>query len=334
MGTRARLTIAAAILVVCAVAVPHAQTPDATESPDYPVYTPPGIDGQVVRRVFEDSGGNLWFGGDGVYRYDGKSLECFILEGPIGGVTAREFKEDRAGNIWLATSGGVFKYDGKTFSNLHEKHGLVHNDVWALEVDRTGVVWLGTWRGVCYFDGETFTPFEIPEAEPDPTRGVTSARIVHSIIEDSIGQIWFGTNGGAYVWDGDALTNISEKDGLCHDSVNCILEDRDGNMWFATHHNGVCRYDGETFTQMSEGEAWDLYEDSAGNIWFPEENVGLYRYDGKNYTSFNKNNGLDLDAIHDTFEDKDGRIWVSGYLGIFRLEGNAFVAVTKDGPWQ
>ena len=69
-------------------------------------------------------------------------------------------------------------------------------------------------------------------------------------------------------------------------------------------------------------------EDSAGNIWFTEENVGLYRYDGEFLTSFNKKHGLDLGAIHDTFEDIDGRIWVGGYLGVFRLEGESFVKMT------
>jgi ligand-binding sensor domain-containing protein len=52
--------------------------------------------------------------------------------------------------------------------------------------------------------------------------------------------MWFATNGGAYVYDGKSLTNISEKDGLCHNSLNDILEDKEGNFWFATHHNGVC----------------------------------------------------------------------------------------------
>jgi ligand-binding sensor domain-containing protein len=47
-------------------------------------------------------------------------------------------------------------------------------------------------------------------------------------MEDRAGNIWFATNGGAYRYDGKTLTNISEKDGLCNNSVNCILEDKDG----------------------------------------------------------------------------------------------------------
>lgn len=153
--------------------------------------------------------------------------------------------------------------------------------------DQKGNIWFGILEGVSRFDGETFHPFPIPESEPDELRGVTSAKIVHSIMEDSRGNMWFGTNGGAYIYDGTSLSNLSETDGLCHNSVNDILEDSRGQIWFATHHNGVCRWDPEqsSFTHVSQEEriegteSWSLYEDRSGNIWFPIENAGVYRYD-------------------------------------------------------
>jgi ligand-binding sensor domain-containing protein len=90
-------------------------------------------------------------------------------------------------------------------------------------------------QGVSRFDGKVFTPFAIPEAEPDYTRGVTGAKVVHCIMEDSKGRMWFGTNGGAYIYDGNSLSNLSEKDGMSDNNVNCMLEDQDGNIWFATY---------------------------------------------------------------------------------------------------
>ena len=104
-------------------------------------------------------------------------------------------------------------------------------------------------------------------------------------MEDRKGQLWFGTNGGAYIYDpaSGGLTNISEKDGLCNNAVNDILEDKNGNIWFATHHKGVCRLDETSFTHITSEdgvygtEAWSLYEDKSGNIWFPVEQFGVYR---------------------------------------------------------
>jgi ligand-binding sensor domain-containing protein len=89
-------------------------------------------------------------------------------------------------------------------------------------------------RGRLPIRRKTFSPFALPEAQPDPTRGVTSGKIVHCITVDRKGRVWFGTNGGAYVYDGKTLTNISERDGLPNNAVGSILEDKSGNIWFGT----------------------------------------------------------------------------------------------------
>ncbi len=80
-------------------------------------------------------------------------------------------------------------------------------------------------------------------------------------------------------------------------------------------------------------EAWDLYQDSAGNIWFTVERAGLYKYDGESFANFYKKQGLDSPAIQCTFQDRDGRLWAGGYLGLYRLDGESFVKVSNKGPW-
>ena len=110
-------------------------------------------------------------------------------------------------------------------------------------------------------------------------------------------------------------------------------------MWFATHHNGVCSFDGETFTRITEAdgvrgtEVWSLYEDRAGNIWFPVENAGVYRYDGRSFTNFVEAQGLHSTAIQATYEDREGRLWLGGWKGLFRYDAGSFVAVGERGPW-
>jgi ligand-binding sensor domain-containing protein len=121
--------------------------------------------------------------------------------------------------------------------------------------------------------------------------------------------------------------------------VNDILEDKKGNIWFATHYKGVCFWDGESFTQIatkerdSGTEAWSLYEDKSGQIWFPIENFGVYRYHTNSLINFNKNDGLASTAIQCIFEDKEGRLWLGGYTGLFRYDGVSFYSVGKNGPW-
>ncbi len=317
-----------------------------SETPPYPFLkldVDPALQiSAFVRRVFQDQSGNLWFGtnGDGVCRYDGDALEYFSINEGFGGVAVRGIVEDKEGNVWFGTERGLTKHDGQSFTNFTEKDGLIDNDVWSIVIDNKGEIWIGTLQGVSRFDGRVFVPFALPEAEPDPMRGVTSGKIVHSIMEDSKGNMWFGTGGGAYIYDGKSLSNLSEEDGLCHNSVNCILEDKDGNIWFATHHNGVCRWDGKSFTHFTaeDGvngtEAWNLYEDQSGHVWFPIENFGVYRYDGKSFTNFQKKQGLTSNAIQCTFEDREGRFWLGGWMGLFRYDGKSIFSVGKNGPWQ
>jgi ligand-binding sensor domain-containing protein len=333
------VSFALTLLVVTPAA---AQNGASRSDADAPASPPDEWISQFVRRIHEDRRGHMWLGtnGDGVARWNGEALEYFSLSQGFSGVAVRGIVDGPDGSVWFGTEGGLTKFDGASFTNYTKRDGLVSDDVWCLAFDRRGELWVGTLQGVCRFDGARFTPFELPEAEPDSTSGVTSARMVRSITEDRAGRLWFGTNGGAYVYDGRSLRNYSEADGLSNDNVNCILEDQNGRFWFATHHNGVCYLDGETFTAVTEAdgvegtEVWDLFMDRAGEIWFPVENAGIYRFNGKTFQRYREAEGLTTNAIQCTHQGRDGRLWFGGYHGLFRLDGDAMVAVTRGGPWR
>jgi ligand-binding sensor domain-containing protein len=309
------------------------------------VATAPDLEDQIslfVRRILQDHRGDLWMGtnGDGVLRYDGETLERFSVDRGFGGVAVRGIVEDDDGDLWFGTERGLTRYDGTTFTHYTEADGLVGHDVWSLALDDQGVLWIGTLAGVTRYHGSRFMPFDLPEVEPDWERGVASSRLVNSILQDSRGRMWFATGGGVFVQDAGVLRHFTVDDGLCGDSVNDILEDADGDFWFATHHHGVCRFDGETFTPVTEAdgvygtEVWSLTTDRAGNVWFPVEGFGVYRYDGSEFARYHRDQGLASGAIQCIYQDREGRLWCGGYMGLYRLEGDAFVNVTRDGPWR
>ena len=319
------------------------QTRDVQLRPGSPVIDvdPAAEISGVVRAVFEDSRGTLWIGGEcDLFRNDGSTVTSCEIKDDLGrGVTIMKIVEDRDGNIWCGTSGGITRIDGKSFTSFGEQHGLISRGVWSMAVDASGVMWIGTVEGVYRFDGKTFSPFPLPEAQPDPTRGVTSGKFVHCITVDRKGRVWFGTNGGAYVYDGKTLTNISELDGLPNNAVSSILEDTSGNIWFGTVHGGICRFDGNKFTNFTqqgivEGEEiWCIHEGRAGNIWFSAMQSPLYRYDGDGFTKLKEQDEVTSLAFT-ILEDSSGRLWLSGTNGLFRHDGESFVRVTKDGPWR
>lgn len=295
----------------------------------------------VVRVVFQDSRGTLWIGGEcDLFRNDGTTLTNYAIKDDQGrGVTIIRIVEDKAGSIWCGTTGGITRIDGKSFTSYGEKDGLIGRRVGCMAVDASGVMWIGTTEGVCRFDGKTFSPFALPEAQPDPTRGVTSGKFVHCITVDRKGRVWFGTNGGAYIYDGKTLTNISERDGLPNNAVGGILEDKSGNIWFGTVHGGISRFDGKDFTNFTqqgivEGkEIWCMHEGPSGNMWFSAKRSPLYRYDGNAFTKLKEQDEITSLAFT-ILEDSRGGLWISGTHGLFRHDGESFVRVTKDGPWR
>lgn len=68
--------------------------------------------------------------------------------------------------------------------------------------------------------------------------------------------------------------------------VKAILEDSQGNLWIGSHEEGVCRYDGTSFTcftisdGLSSNQVRTIQEDHKGVIWFDCGDAGVSSYDG------------------------------------------------------
>lgn len=90
----------------------------------------------------------------------------------------------------------------------------------------------------------------------------------------------------------DRTSNIFQRytveDGLSHSTVNCILQDQQGFMWFGTD-DGLNRFDGYSFKvyrndpddpdSLSHNMIMGLVEDSQGNLWIGTYGGGLDRFD-------------------------------------------------------
>jgi ligand-binding sensor domain-containing protein len=315
---------------------------------------------EYIRRIFQDKKGNLWFGtnGDGVCRYDGKTLTYFSTKEGFAGYAVRGIVEDKDGNVWFGTDGGVSKYDGKSFTNFSTKEGLSSTDVWSMYCDKSGTIWVGTSDGLCFHKpsitlktGEkAFAIFPILFADVKNPVSRFTPKLVWAVLEDKAGNLWFGTDGlGVCRYDGKSFTIFTEADGLANNNVGCILEDKKGNIWFGTRFGGVSRYDGKTFTNFATQDGlgsnfvYTILEDKTGKIWFSTLTGGVSRYDpsaalkaGKiTFTVFKNNSNLTKsNHIQSMLEDKNGKLWFGFSGGLFRFDGQSFVNITKSGPWK
>jgi len=289
----------------------------------------------------QDSKGNFWFGTQGgAFKLVGDSLlHINSIKSETGkGVTIKDIAEGKEGEIWFAHTEGISSIDGELVANYYESDGLVSGDAWSIEADSKGNIWVGTIDGVSVFDGKEFTDFELPEGKLDTTRGVSSTKIVHSILEDSKGTMWFSTNAGLISFANNRLTNVSEPLGIQTPFVNEIIENSKGEFWISTKKH-LFHLSGDTLENVTEGKltvekgAGSIAEDKKGNIWFVFNQHYLYTYDGKNLTEYQKSAENKGPVIYDMYKDQAGRLWLFGFGGAYRLEEGEFVNVTKDGPW-
>lgn len=120
------------------------------------------------------------------------------------------------------------------------------------------------------------------------------------------------------------------RDGLSHNTVNTILQDRMGFMWFGTK-DGLNRFDGTTFrvfnkenSTLRNNYVTRLFEDKEGHIWIGTD-AGLFVYNPvldtfysiENYSGYK---GGITHAITDIKEDAQHNVWFSAdYEGLYEF---------------
>jgi ligand-binding sensor domain-containing protein len=284
----------------------------------------------MVRNIMQDRNGNILIAGSNtsvfgdVFRYDGKSFTN--LTSKLGSHRFWDILEDRRGNIWFASlDSGVYYYNGKSFQHFTTTEGLANNAVMCIYEDKAGIIWFGTGGGgVSRYDGKSFRNFTTKNGLPNND--------LTTIMEDKTGKLWFGTRGEACFYDGKTFTTLIHE-GNAFNNVWSIIEDKKGNIWFGVNGgraNGLWRYDGSTFTKVSQRGVYAIVEDKKGNIWTTGEvnPVGgvwaLSRYDQKSL--YNKKPTVTEvmsrgPALLGILEANDESIWFGSLYGVYRYDG-------------
>lgn len=135
-----------------------------------------------------------------------------------------------------------------------------------------------------------------------------------------------------------SFVHLNRGQGLSQGTVNCILQDHQGFLWFGTDRGGLDRYDGHRFTVFRHGSGGPaalggdtistLLEDHRGTLWIGQDGGGLARLDPGALAVQPVSQAVGAhatlpDNIRALAEDRDGNLWIgTGTSGLYVIPGN------------
>jgi ligand-binding sensor domain-containing protein/signal transduction histidine kinase len=168
------------------------------------------------------------------------------------------------------------------------------------------------------------------------TKGL-SQNIIYCMLKDHNGLMWFGTQAGLNKFDGYKFTvyrhTINDPRSIAANEISDLCEDKEGNLWVATMHGGLSRYDmgSESFisyqqkpndtASLSSNQTSTVYEDRRGNMWIGTlSGLNLLNKKTKKFVQYlaNPKDSLSLSSswILSINEDSRGNFWVGTENGL------------------
>lgn len=238
----------------------------------------------------------------------------------------RQFSQTPGGEIILTSRNNgvsVFNPADRVIHDLPVK-GLSDNVQYVLLADDR--LWVSDYdRGIvvaAYPSGATIRTYSTDDGLP--------SNVVNTMYRTSRGEIYVGTARGAARFENNTFVPVPE---LKNAPIMTILEDFEGNIWFATHFHGIFRKspEGEYTNYVNRygdkltipgNNINNIFQDSHGMIWVGSEGEGLALLNpasGKVEKRFTESGGLPSDIIYATQEDTKGNMWVATGGGLVEI---------------
>lgn len=278
--------------------------------------------------IFEDSGGNMWFGtfNGGLYRQEAETGEMKFWDNRNGlwGNFVTSILEDYRGNIWVASMeewesrGGITLFSPEGREVFNSSNGLAAKHILGMVEDREKNILIADRdAGLFIYKGDHFTSFLAPH--------FLRSNDVFTLAQDLTGKYWFGTSRGLSHYNPalqkeDQVKLYGFPPSLEGTQINIIVPDRNGHVWIATAANEIYRYD-----IKERSYRYDLNlnatlrtlrvsavtTDLSGNLWVGTDRA-LIMWDilNKESSTFTRINGLTGNNITTLFCDSHGCLWI------------------------
>lgn len=266
----------------------------------------------------------VWLGtGKGVARLEGDSIIPLTKDSLLSVSTILTIREGSDGSLWFCTvQNGLFRWDSESMLNITTANGLDHNYVFDVMPLGKYDAWIFGYKGLYRLKNTTIEPIEVPKEISAHTR-------FYGYQRDKAKNIWIGTTAGVLKYRDGEFTQLTMKNGLVDNNIWKILQDREGNMWFASKSNGVSKLNSERFKIYNSKEDLPspsvnaVFRDSKRRVWLGTRN-GVAIWDGADRQFVKEKDGLSSEVISDLDEDANGIIYIGTGYGVTTYNDGEF----------
>jgi len=280
-----------------------------------------GLNVDYVTQILSDREGNYWFGtyGGGVASLVNQYFVFYNLE-EIGFKSQKVYSVLKSGNeLWLGLDNGLIKHDPLCFTDFEYYDpalGVPRDKVTSLYEDKNGILWVATANEGLYYrpkDELKFKPYIYTQS--------ASGKIINDIL--GVDQLlYIATSEGLYVLNTDDRTQkfYDMGNGLSHNTINFIFQDKDGIIWVGTKDNGICSLTQDKIERHKLMQAAvnvvDMTEDMDGNKWLATKNKGILYYSVDSLKPITIKDGLKKNYCYSINCDSQNRLWVCHHVGL------------------
>ena len=302
------------------------------------IFDPSSLSSTVLRSVFKDSDGNLWFGSS----YDGVSflnanqsafntIRAHPGSDGLSDAVVKSLCVDMDNSIWIGTRSGGLDHFNPLTEEVDVIPDVPHPLCLYCPSDRPGKVYAGT-----YHDGI----FEIDKVSGRATR-ITGFRDINDMAPASDGCFWVASLAGLYLCNPDEhkLKKIRLGDDLMR--VIDLMVDRQGRLWVGSKERlfVYAQKSGNKLSEVTEPTLKNIirpqcmYESSDGAVWIgTADGLKCFR-NGILSDAFAKD-GVINQSIQSIETDERGWMWIGTYTGLLRYRpetGDLSVYYASDG---
>lgn len=311
-----------------------------------------GLISNNVNCLFQDKKGNIWIGtrDAGVSSFDGKEFTNYTEQDGLSSSPINAINENQEGNIVFGTQKGLFIFDGK---NLLKENRYPDMPVFAIAVDNQNTIWLGTTLGVKYFDKNDNKFLSLEEVNDQvwdiqigknnriwigthegylycadklsvTTYLIEEENFLKKLLINKNGEIWIGTQNGIFKFS-SKTAKVKQIHGARGSNLMSIVEDKSGNLWFASGNEGIERLEGETFFQYNFPEKVlftyksPILNDKGNKLWVSTQD-GLLIYSNQHFYRQDTQHGLPPNRVKYIIQDFSDQYWCNTSAGFVNFD--------------